>query len=75
LFPDAAIPLPEIQRKTASLLAGKGDFDSKLQALTAFLQSGIRYVAIEIGIGGYQPHSAASFSGCVTVTVKIKPHC
>lgn len=41
------------------LVTGKADFDSKLRLLTAFLQSEIRYVAIEIGIGGYQPHPAS----------------
>src|SRR5437899_895658 len=30
----------------------------KIRALAAFVQKDIRYVAIEIGIGGYQPHSA-----------------
>jgi transglutaminase-like putative cysteine protease len=52
-------PTPEITEQVQRLLAGKPDFDSKLRVLTAFLQSDIRYVAIEIGIGGYQPHSAS----------------
>jgi hypothetical protein len=30
----------------------------KVKALAAYLQREIRYVAIEIGIGGYQPHAA-----------------
>src|SRR5262249_40851997 len=51
-------PTPEISAKTAALIAGKLDFASRLQALTSFLQSEIRYVAIEIGIGGDQPHIA-----------------
>jgi hypothetical protein len=41
------------------LVAGKTDFDSRFRALTSFLQSDIRYVAIEIGVGGFQPHPAA----------------
>ncbi len=53
-------PTPEISHQVQELIAGKSDFDSKLRVLTAFLQSEIRYVAIEIGIGGYQPHAAAS---------------
>ncbi|MBV9180289.1 MAG: DUF3857 domain-containing protein, partial [Acidobacteria bacterium] len=52
-------PTPEIRLQVERLTAGKTDFDSKLRALTAFVQSEIRYVAIEIGIGGYQPHPAA----------------
>jgi len=31
----------------------------KMQALADFVQKNIRYVAIELGIGGYQPHPAA----------------
>ena len=51
-------PTPEITEKAHQLTAGKGDFDGKLRALTAFMQTEIRYVAIEIGIGGWQPHPA-----------------
>jgi Domain of Unknown Function with PDB structure (DUF3857)/Transglutaminase-like superfamily len=51
-------PTPEITQEVQTFLAGKTDFDSKLQTLTRFVQSEIRYVAIEIGIGGYQPHPA-----------------
>jgi hypothetical protein len=50
---------PEIAAKVAELIAGKTDFDSKLASITRFLQSEIRYVAIEIGIGGDQPHPAS----------------
>src|SRR6266498_3581079 len=49
---------PDITRRTAELIAGKSDFDSSLRAVTGFLQDQIRYVAIEIGIGGFQPHPA-----------------
>jgi Domain of Unknown Function with PDB structure (DUF3857) len=52
-------PTPEITQEVNRLVAGKPDFDSKLRVLTAYLQSEIRYVAIEIGIGGYQPHPAS----------------
>jgi len=52
-------PTPEISAQVQHLIAGKNDFNSRLQALTEFLQSQIRYVAIEIGIGGYQPHAAS----------------
>jgi hypothetical protein len=31
----------------------------KMQALATFVQNDIRYVAIELGIGGHQPHPAA----------------
>jgi hypothetical protein len=49
---------PELSEKAHQLTAGKMDFDDKLRALASFIQSDIRYVAIEIGVGGYQPHSA-----------------
>jgi len=49
---------PEISSRVEQLLAGKTDFDSKLRALASFVQSDVRYVAIEIGIGGFQPHAA-----------------
>lgn len=51
-------PSPELSEKARQLTAGKTDFDAKVRALTSFMQSEIRYVAIEIGIGGYQPHPA-----------------
>ncbi len=51
-------PTPELSAKTRELVAGKTDFDGKVRALTSFLQSNIRYVAIEIGVGGFQPHTA-----------------
>lgn len=51
-------PTGEITQEVGYLISGKPDFDSKLRTLTAYLQSEIRYVAIEIGVGGYQPHSA-----------------
>lgn len=50
---------PQVSQQVEKLLSGKTTFDSRLQTLTSFLQSEIRYVAIEIGVGGYQPHSAS----------------
>ncbi len=51
-------PTPEIAEKVRQLTAGTTDFDGKLRALAAFMRTEIRYVAIEIGIGGWQPHRA-----------------
>ena len=39
-------------------VGGGGDFKSKIQGVAGFMQQQIRYVGIEIGIGGLQPHSA-----------------
>lgn len=58
LVQDRPVPTPEITAKANEITAGKQDFDSKVQALAQFLQTEIRYVAIEIGIGGEQPHAA-----------------
>ena len=51
-------PTPDVSQKARDLTAGKTDFDSKARTLASFLQTDVRYVAIEIGIGGYQPHPA-----------------
>lgn len=49
---------PEMTAKVVQLTTGKADFDAKLRALASFMQTDIRYMGIEIGIGGYQPHYA-----------------
>ncbi len=50
---------PEIKQKVAELTAKAANDDDRIKALAAFVQSDIRYVAIEIGKGGFQPHPAA----------------
>jgi hypothetical protein len=50
---------PDIQKKVQALTAGLPNTLSKIRALAAFAQRDVRYVAIEIGIGGFQPHAAA----------------
>lgn len=49
---------PEIRQKVAELTSATADVMDKTRALAAFVQKDIRYVAIKIGIGGYQPHPA-----------------
>jgi Domain of Unknown Function with PDB structure (DUF3857)/Transglutaminase-like superfamily len=49
---------PEIQQKVAELAPAQKTSLDKIQALAKFVQRDIRYVAIEIGVGGYQPHPA-----------------
>ena len=49
---------PEIAQKAAALTTGAASAVAKMQALAQFLQRDVRYVAIELGIGGYQPHPA-----------------
>jgi Domain of Unknown Function with PDB structure (DUF3857)/Transglutaminase-like superfamily len=52
-------PSPEIKQKAATLTGSAASQLDKMKALAAFVQHDIRYVAIELGIGGFQPHPAA----------------
>jgi hypothetical protein len=51
-------PSPEIKDKVAALTASGPTPMDKMRALAKTVQQEIRYVAIELGIGGYQPHPA-----------------
>jgi len=51
-------PSSEIKQKVAELTSGAPTTLAKMQALATFVQHDIRYVAIELGIGGLQPHPA-----------------
>lgn len=51
-------PSPEIKQKVAALTASAQTPMDKMLALAKTVQQEIRYVAIELGIGGYQPHPA-----------------
>ena len=48
-------PTPPVQAKTRELTANAVD---PVRAVARFAQRDVRYVAVEIGIGGYQPHAA-----------------
>jgi hypothetical protein len=50
---------PELRQKALELTAAAPSPLAKMQALAIFVQNEVRYVAIELGIGGYQPHSAS----------------
>jgi transglutaminase-like putative cysteine protease len=52
-------PSPQLKQRVAELTAAAPTLLAKMQALAAFVQDDIRYVAIELGVGGYQPHAAA----------------
>ena len=54
---------PEIKQTVTSLTASAKTPLEKMRAVAAFVQSDIRYVAIELGIGGLQPHPAAEVFG------------
>ncbi len=50
---------PQLTQKVAELTSSAPSALAKIQALAQFVQTDIRYVAVELGIGGYQPHTAA----------------
>lgn len=51
---------PQIKQEVATLSASKIAMLGKMQILAEFVQHDIRYVAIELGIGGLQPHAATN---------------
>ncbi|MBZ5528260.1 MAG: DUF3857 and transglutaminase domain-containing protein [Acidobacteriia bacterium] len=53
-----AAATPAIKEKAAALTAGIATPLGKMRALAEFVQREIRYVGIELGIGGWQPHAA-----------------
>ncbi|MBO0911989.1 MAG: DUF3857 and transglutaminase domain-containing protein [Acidobacteria bacterium] len=52
-------PSPEIKQKAAELTARASTPLEKMKAIAQFVQHDVRYVAIELGIGGWQPHPAS----------------
>jgi hypothetical protein len=51
---------PELTQKIAELTAAEPTQLGKIRALAEFVQEQVRYVAIELGIGGYQPRPASA---------------
>jgi hypothetical protein len=69
-------PDKAIRSKTAELTAGVADPREKLKRIFEFVRDRIRYIAIEIGEGGYQPHDAPSvfrkrYGDCKDMTALI----
>jgi hypothetical protein len=61
---DRLASAPDITAKAVELTAGKTDFYDKAEVIGEFVQQKIRYFAIEMGVGGYQPNPAeAIFRG------------
>ena len=50
---------PAIAQQVSSVTAAAHSQLEKMKALAQFVQHDIRYVAIELGIGGWQPHAAS----------------
>ncbi len=53
------LPDATIAAKAQALVQGKTEFRERVEAIANFIQQQIRYVAIEVGVGGHQPHAAA----------------
>ena len=49
----------DLKQTVSSLTAARPTTLAKMQAIAGFVQQSVRYVAIELGIGGWQPHSAS----------------
>ena len=58
LTADRRVATTEITERVHQITAGKTEFDGKARAISEFMQSEVRYVSIDIGIGGFQPHPA-----------------
>ncbi len=52
-------PDETVRAKAEELVSGLSDFKARIEKLASFVQQEIRYVSIQIGIGGYQPHQAS----------------
>ena len=50
---------PEIKQRVAALAPSEATTLARMMALAHFVQHDVRYVAIELGIGGLQPHPAS----------------
>jgi len=50
---------PALERKLASLVAGARTLDDSIKAVHRYVTRDVRYVAISLRMGGYQPHAAA----------------
>ncbi|HAR35746.1 MAG TPA: hypothetical protein DCR87_02335 [Acidobacteria bacterium] len=51
-------PDEKVRVKASELVSGLTDLRAQIEKLAAFVQQEVRYVSIQIGIGGYQPHPA-----------------
>ena len=56
-----------IKKQVSTLVASSTSTLGKMQAIARYMQHEIRYVAIELGIGGWQPHSGF---GCLLAPLR-----
>lgn len=53
-------PTAAVRAQAAALVAGQRTLAGKIAAVARYVQQRIRYAAVEVGLGGYQPHAAAT---------------
>ncbi|HET9212231.1 MAG TPA: DUF3857 and transglutaminase domain-containing protein [Thermoanaerobaculia bacterium] len=60
-FEELLAPVPRgtepVRAKARELVAGITDKQRRIEALADFARRQVRYVAVEVGIGGYRPHT------------------
>lgn len=59
LSSDVRSASPALSQKVQELAPATKPLIQRIKALAGFAQHDVRYVAIEIGVGGYKPHSAS----------------
>jgi len=50
---------PSVERKLKTVVAGSRTLEDSIKAIHKYVSQDVRYVAISLGMGGYQPRSAA----------------
>jgi len=53
------MPTPEIRAKVEGLIKGLASDSDRVQTLYDYVSTNFRYVSLSLGVGRYQPHSAA----------------
>ncbi len=66
---------PEIRQKALEITSHASTPFEKIQALCEFVQRDIRYVAIVIGVGGFQPHPAQEIFANRYAIAKTRSRC
>jgi tetratricopeptide (TPR) repeat protein/cell division septation protein DedD len=59
LFASRTAPTPEIRAKAEELTRGATTDAEKIQSIYSYVSQRFRYIGIALGIGRYQPHTAA----------------
>ncbi|MCK5124690.1 MAG: DUF3857 and transglutaminase domain-containing protein [candidate division Zixibacteria bacterium] len=77
LHKEQAAPDESISALARKITAGKSSWDEKLLALASYVRDEVRYVAVELGIGRFQPYPASitcdnKFGDCKDKTTLLR---